>query len=55
MSMTNTIVGNCESGAGSVCIVKLPGQSHISRGMTVLDWAFVNVQVKSVAEECTDS
>ena len=47
MSMTNTIVGNCDSGVGSVCIVKLPGQSHISRGITVLNWAFVNIQAES--------
>lgn len=35
MSITNTIVGNCDSGAGSVWIVKLPGQSHISSGIIV--------------------
>ena len=37
MSITNTIVGNCDNGMGSVCIVKLPGQSHISSGITVLE------------------
>ncbi len=38
MSITNIMVKNCDNGAPSVSTVMVPGQSHISRGMTVLAW-----------------
>ena len=36
MSITNTSVANCASGASSVSSVAVPGQSQISSGTTVL-------------------
>ncbi len=39
ISITNIMVENSDNGTPRVSAVMFPGQSHISRGMTVLMWA----------------